>query len=252
MILAARLEIDALVAPAHRPVDLPTQFAVGFGQEIEVTAVTAAAGIVCLGAVVAQFSDGGKVGLTFGAENDGRVVGGLFGVVLGFQFLGRLVGILGFKGVQNLEDFLALLQCLDDIVTVGAAAVEFCLVTAVQLDAELGHGSQKLFLKVFGVVFVAAPGVGNVDVGTADVFVVSVADNGLHVGRNFAATVVFVPGEQETCLFAGALQGLDDEQGGGNVTEVADVDGAGRADAGGTDVFFFVRIAGDDLLRNFF
>ena len=103
-----------------------------------------------------------------------------------------------------------------------------------------------------GKAFVAAPRVGDVYIRTADIFVVAVAHHLAHVGGDFAATVIIVPREKQTRFFAFFLQRLDNEQGGGNVAEVADVNRAGRACARRADVFFLVGIAVDDPLSYLF
>ena len=49
--------------------------------------VSATAGVVCLGSVLAKGGDGGKVGMTLGAEDAHGRVGSLLGVVLSTSFL---------------------------------------------------------------------------------------------------------------------------------------------------------------------
>ena len=111
---------------------------------------------------------------------------------------------------------------------------------------------EEFFLKVLCVVFVAAPRVGNINVGGADIFVVVAAYNRLHVCRNFTATVVFIPREEELCLLACSVQCLDDHQRGRHVSEVADVNRARGADARGANVLFLFGVSGDHSLSDLF
>ena len=78
-----------------------------------------------------------------------------------------------------------------------------------------------------------------------------VTDSG-DVCRNLAHTVEFVPGEEQTRFFAHLAQRLYDEIRGGDITEITDVNAAGRADACRADIFFFVGVAFNDLERKFF
>ena len=83
MILAAGFKVHALIAPAHGPVDLPGQLAVGVGLEVKVSFVAAAgAGVVGFGLIFRKIVDGGEVGVALGAENADGIVLGLLLVVL--------------------------------------------------------------------------------------------------------------------------------------------------------------------------
>ena len=232
------------------PVDLPTQLAVGVGQKIEVTAVTATAGVVCLGAIIGELGDGGEVGVTFGAEDADGIIIFLLCVVFCLDLLRRFVGILGLEGVKDFKNLAALLQGFENILGVSACTVELALIAAIQLDAELFHCIEEFFLKVLCVVLMASPRVGNIDVGTTDIFVVAAADDLLYVCGNLAATVEFIPREEQLCFLSLFLKSLHDEQGGGDVAEVADVHRTRGADACGADVFFFIRIALNNFLSN--
>ena len=154
--------------------------------------------------------------------------------------------------IKNLKNLTALLNGFQNRVGVSTRAVEVCLIAAIQLDTERLNALEELFLKVLCVVFVAAPRVGNINVGGADIFVVVAAYNRLHVCRNFAATVVFVPREEELCLFAKLLEGANDHQGRSNVTEVTNVNRARGTNARGANVFFLFGVARNNSLRNFF
>ena len=252
MILSAGLKIDSLISPTHRPVDLPTELAVKIGQEIEVTGVTATAGVVCLGAILGEACDLGKVGVALGAKDAYGVVNSLFGVVLGLELFFALGGVLGFEGVENFKNLFSLLERLNNVLGVFARAIHICLIAAVKLDAKLLHGTKEFFLKVLCIVFVTAPRVGNINVRGADIFVVVAANNRLYVCGNLAATVVFVPREQELCFFTKLLQGANDHQGRSNVAEVTNVNRARGTDTRGAHVFFFFGVASDNTLGNFF
>ena len=252
VVLSARLKIDLLVSPAHGPVHLPAQLAVEVGGEVKGPAVPAAAGVFRRGTVVRKPGNRSEVGVALRAENADGVVAFPLLLPLGRQLLGGFVRVLGFEGIQNVENLPALAQCLQDILCVGARAVELCLVAAVHLNAELLHGVQKFLLKMRGKALVAAPGVGDVHIGAADIFVVAVPHNLPDIRGNFAAAVKLVKGEQQPGLFAHFAQCPDHKQWGGHIPEIADVNRPGGADARGTDVFFLIRAALDDALRDFF
>ena len=252
VILSARLKVHALVSPAHGPVHLPAQLAVGVGEEVEVSLMAAAADVIRLGAVLGEAGHGGEIGVADGAEDADGAVSRLLGVMLGASFLLGLGKILGLEGVEDLKDLASLAKRLENVLAVGAAAVHLALVAAIQLDAKLLHGVEEFLLKMLGVVLVTAPGVGNIHVGAADIFVVVAAHLGLHVGRDLAAAVELVPGEKKLCPLALLLQSLDHHQGGGHVAEIADVDRAGGADARGADVLILIGVARNNALRDLF
>ena len=172
--------------------------------------------------------------------------------MLGGQLLGGLGLVLGLEGVKDLKDLAALAQGLDDVLRVRAGAVHIALMAVVHLDAEALHGLGELGLKMLGIVLVAAPGVGDVHVGSADVLVIGIAHGGLNVCGDLAATVKIVPGEEQAGALTLFLESLADKQGGGDVAEIADVNRARGADAGGADVFLLVGISVNELLCDLF
>ena len=244
VILSAGLEVNALVHPAHRPVDLPCELAVEVCFEVEVTFVTAGTGVVRLGAVLGEGVDLG------GVASADRAVDGNGVVCLTFT---RLC-FLGSVAVENVENASAFFQRMDDVLCVLAGAVHLGLMAVVHLDAEAFDGFAEFRLKVLCVGCVCRvldERIGNVGVGLADVLFKIVADSG-DVCRNLAHTVEFVPGEEQTRFFAHLAQCLYDEIRGSDITEITDVNAAGRADACRADIFFFVGVAFNDLERNFF
>ena len=130
-------------------------------------------------------------------ENADGAVSRLFSVVLGAQLLLALALVLGLERVKDLKDLSALLDRFQNSVGVSARAVQVCLIAAIQLNAEGLNPLEKFLFKVLCIVFVAAPGVGNIHVRAADIFVVAVANHSLHVCRDLAATVVFIPRDQQ-------------------------------------------------------
>jgi beta-lactamase regulating signal transducer with metallopeptidase domain len=75
------------------------------------------------------------------------------------------------------------------------------------------------------------------------------------VGGSFvsmAATVIFIPREQQLCFFAKLLEGANNHQRRSNVTEVTNVNRARGTNARGANVFFFFGVASDNPLGNFF
>ena len=252
MVLSARFKVDFLVPPTHGPVHFPTQFAVEIREEVKGSVMPATAGVFRHGAVLGERGDGGKVGVAFGAEDADGVVVLLFRIMLRPQFLGGLVGVFGLERIENFKNLFPLLQGFQNVFRVGARTIEVRLIAAVDFNAEALERAQILVLKVRGETFVTTPRVGDVHIGTSDIFVVTVADHLAHIGGDFAATVVIVPREEQTRLFALFLQRLDDEQGGGNVAKVADVDRTGRTGACRADVFFLVGVTVDNPLCNLF
>ena len=252
VILSARLEVYLLVSPAHSPVYLPAKLAVEVFKEIEVSLVSATAGELCLGAIVGKGRDSCEVGMTLGAEDADGVIICLFGIVLRASFLLALGHILGLEGVEYLKDLASLLQGLDDILGVFARTVHFCLITTVELDTKGLDTLEEFLLKVFCVIFMASERVGNIYVGNTDIFIERIADNRLHVCRDLAATVVFVPRNEKTRLFALLFKSLDNEKRCCKISEVSYMDRARGAHSRGADVFVFIGVVLYYSFSNFF
>ena len=213
--------------------------------------MTAAASVVRLGTVLGEGGNGGKVGVTLGAENADGGVDCLFRIMLSAALLLGLGHILGLEGIKYLKDLTAFADSGDHVVRILTRAVHIRLMTAVKLDAKGRDAVEKFLLKMLGVVLVTAPRVGNVNVRATDILVVAVAHHSLNVYGDLAATVKLVPGNEKSCLLAALFKGFDNEKGSGNVTEVTYVDRTGGAYTCGANVFLLVRISADDLLRNF-
>ena len=252
VILSARLKVNALVSPTHCPVYLPTKLAVVVFNKVEMSGVTATAGVICFGSVLIERGDGCKVGMTFGTEDAYGRVSSLFGIVLGFELFFTLGGILGFEGIENFKNFASFANRFQNGIGISTGAVHICLITAIELDAKGSDTAQELVLKVLCIIFVATPRVGNIDVGATDIFVIGISNNGLYVSGDFTATVVLIPRDQQSCLLAILLQSLYNKQRGCNVTEVANVNRARGADTRGANVFFFFGVTRNNSLRNFF
>ena len=244
VVLSAGLEVNAFVHPAHRPVDLPCELAVEVGCKVEVTGMTAGTGVVSLGAVI---GDGMNLG---GIASADRAVDGDGVVCLALTGLCFLRSV----AVENVKDSAAFAQGMDDMFCILAGAVHFGLMTVVHLNAETLDGFAEFCFKVFSVGCIYRifdERIGNVGIRLADVLFKVITDSG-DVCRNLAHTVEFVPGEEQTRFFAHLAQCLYDEIRGGDITEITDVNAAGRADACRADIFFFVGVAFNDLERKFF
>ena len=252
MILSAGLKVYLLVLPSHCPVDLPAKLAVEVFKEIEVTLVTATALKLSLGAILVNRGDGGKVGVALGAEDAYRVVLCSLGIVLCLQLLLALGLVLSLEGVENIEDLASHLERVDKIVAVLARAVHIRLITAIKLDAEGLDTLKELLLKVLCIVFVTAPGVGNVNVRATDILVVSIANNRLDVCGDLTATVELVPGNDKASLFALLFKSLDYEKRSCQVSEVTYMNGTRGADACSANVFLLVGMLLNQLFCNFF
>ena len=211
MILSARLKVYALVSPAHCPVNLPAELAIVVGEEIEVTAMTATAGKLCLGAIVGKAGYGCEVCVTLGTKDADGVVLCLFSIVLSLKLLLGFGGILCLEGVKYLKDLASLFKRFDYILCIFARAVHLCLESAIKLHSEGLDALEELLLKVLCIALVAAPRVRNINVGATDILVVIASDNRLNVCGDLTATVILVPRNEKLCLFTKLLKRLYNE-----------------------------------------
>ena len=244
VVLSAGFKVNAFIHPAHRPVDLPCELAVEVGREVEVSLMTAGTGVVSLGAVIGNGVDLGGIASADRAVNGNGIV----------SFTFTRLCFLRSVAVENVKDSAALTQGMDDVFCILAGAIHFSLMTVVHLNAETLDGFAEFCFKVFsvGCIYrVLDERIGNVGVRLADVLFKVVTDSG-DICRNLAHTVEFVPGEEQTRFFAHLAQRLYDEIRGGDITEITDVNAAGRADACRADIFFFVGVAFNDFERKFF
>lgn len=242
VVLAARFEVDALRLPAHGPVYLPLQFAVEVFGKVEVRLVPAFAHIVRLGAVLGEGGDRRRILAAVRAEDGNGII------AFALPFLRVLRAVL----IEDIENFSALLQGVQNVGNVPSRAVLLRLIMIFHFDAELFDGLHELLFKMRGITFVLAEGVGDVRIRAADVlFKRVVAQMIAHILRDLAKAVVLVPRKEQLRLFARALQCPDDEIARGDVAEVADVHRPRRRDARRADVFLLVRLSADDLLRKF-
>ena len=226
MILSAGLKVNLLVHPSHCPVYLPTKLAVEVLKEVELSRMTATARKLRLGAVLVYRGNLCKVRTTLGTENTDGIVIRLVSVVLRASFFLGLGHILCLEGVENLEYLASVAERLDKIISVLARTVHLCLISAIQLDTERGYSAKEFILKVLCVIFVTAPRVWNVNVGAADVFVVSVAYHRLNVCGDLTATVKLVPRNKKASLFALLFKSLYNEKACRYISEVSDVNRA--------------------------
>ena len=244
VIFPARLKIHAFIHPAHRPVNLPCQLAVEVFGKIKRALVAAGATIGRGGAVLRKGSDFRGVTVALRAiDADGVVVVAL-----------SLGGILRAVAVDDVKNLFALFQRIKYLIFVFAAPVHLCLVAIVHLNAEFGNRALKLRLEIRGIGGVfrcVLKGVGHVHIRAADIRL-HIRSHGGNVYRHLAHPVKLVPREQQPRFFAHAPERQHDKITGGNITEVADVDRPGGADARRADIFRFVRVARNDALCNFF
>ena len=240
VILSARLKIHALVHPAHCPVDLPAQLAVGVGIKVKAAVVAAGARIRRHAAVVIQRQDPGGILPADGAVDAHGIV----------RLALALGGVLRAHGIQNIEDGMALFQRRPDLLPVSAAAVQLRLMPVLHPDAEPLNGRLELALKVGGVGRgVGAEGVAHVHVGLADaVLQVGGIRQGGDIGRHLPHPVKLVPRQQEARPLALALQRFRHEQGGGDVPEIAYVPRSGGTVARRAGIDLLVGILFNDSL----
>ena len=239
VVATGRLEVDRLVGPAHRPVDLPDELAVVVGGQVgRVLEAAGGAGVGQRrgGGVVRRGGDGvaaalaavgavGKAGDRVGGR--GRVVvlvgdrlrevGGLLrgGVLAGAHLPGAVPG-------EHRLDLVAPRHSREDLVAVGARGVHLGLRDLLHLHAELAQRILQWCLEVLGPVGVALPRVGDRSEGSPDV----VGPLGRHAGRNLAEPVEVVPGVEVPHRDAAAPQLLGHEVGSDELAQVAQVDRA--------------------------
>ena len=245
MILSARLKVHALVHPAHGPVDLPGQLAVKILRKVKGSVMAAGALILRHGAVVGQGGDLRGVPAAVRAVNAYGIVGLPFSLLRG----------LGAEAVQDIEDLPSLLQGMDHMLRVFPGAVHVALIAVIHLDAEALHGFLEFLFKILRVAFAAVvKGVGYVHIRAADILLPGLLPFRTrylrHVDGDLPEPVELIPGKKQLRLLPLSSQGLCHKQAGGNIPEIADMDGAGGADARRAHIFFLVRSAPDDLLRD--
>ena len=158
------------------------------------------------------------------------------------SFLLGLGHILGLEGVKYLKDLASLAESRDKIFGIFARTVHLCLISAIKLDAKGSDTAQKFVLKVLCIVFMTAPGVGNVNVGATDILVVSIADNRLNVSGDLTATVKLVPRNKEAGLLTLFLKSLNHEKAGCYISKVTDMNRTRGADTCCAYVLLFIGI----------
>ena len=203
--------------------------------------------------LMATFADIFRFGAVFGKLRNLRgIPAALWAVdrhrVIGFPL--PLLGVLSPEAVQDVEYLAPLLKGFDDIILILAAFVHLRLVSVVHLDAELFDGSLEFLLEIFRVgLLLCAKRVGHIRIGCSDIFLHIISYLG-YIDGNLPDPVILVPGEEKLRFLSLALQGFHHEQAGGDVPEIADVDGAGGTDAGSAYIFFLVRVSVYDFFRN--
>ena len=105
---------------------------------------------------------------------------------------------------------------------------------------------------MLGVIFVTAKGIGNVNVGATDVFVIRVAYDRLYVCGDLAATVKFIPGYEKLCLLAFLFKSLTNKQGSCDIPEISYMNASRGRNARRADKFFFFGILLYQSFCNFF
>ena len=234
VILAAGLEVYAFSLPAHRPVDLPGKLGGGSGEEIIFALMTALAGVVTLGAVLREAVEHGGILAAYGAVND------CGGISLALAFL----RVLGAEAVEDIKDLAAVLDGVNDSLVISAGAVFLCLISEINVDAELSQRTLKFLLEMLGIACVAAKGIGNINVGQTDILAPLLGN----VLGHLAEAVELIPGKEQLCFLSCLDKGAADEIAGCYIAEVADMNRAGGADAGSADIFLLVRLFCYDFL----
>ena len=249
VVAAGRLEVDLLVGPAHRPVDLPHELAVVVARQVGgavVAAGRAGVGQGRGGLVVRRRGDGvapalaavgpvGEAGDRVGGAAGGRLVGVLVGhrvgevgrllrggVLAGAHLLGAVLG-------QHRLDVVTARHGLEDLLAVGAGGVHLGLGDLLHLHAELAQCVLQGRLEVLGPARVALPRVGHRGEGAPDV----VGPLGRHAGGDLAEAVEVVPRVEVTHGHAASAQLLGDEVGRDELAQVAQVDRTARRGARG-------------------
>ena len=245
MVDPARLEVDALDRPAHRPVDLPDQLALVLGGQVgDTLEVADLAGVGEVGGGVVVRRDGGGVPAAVAAVRlvgePGQLVraGGLVvesdrvGEVLRAFDLGVRHGRLGRLGPvarHHPLDVGAPVDGDEDLLDVATGPVLLGLGDLLHLHAELGQRLLQRLLEVLRPRDVALPRVRHRRQRSSDVL----GPRRVHPGRHLAQPVVVVPAVQVAYGDAAPADLLDDQVDGQELTQVAEVDGPGGAGSRG-------------------
>ncbi|CUR57862.1 hypothetical protein NOCA1130261 [metagenome] len=250
VVAAGRLEVHRLEGPAHRPVDLPHQLAVGVGREVGgalVAAGRAGVGQRRGGVVVRRGGDGvaaalaavGPVGEARDRVGGGARAGVALLVVLVGDRVGQVRRLLGGRILargdllravlgQHGLDLVAARDRQEDLVAVGAGGVHLRLGDLLHLHAQLAQRLLQRCLEVLGPARVALPRVGHGGERAPDVLGPLRGDT----GRHLAEAVEVVPRVQVAHRDAAAPQLLGDEVRGDELAQVAQVDRAAGGGAG--------------------
>ena len=245
----ARLEVDALDRPAHRPVDLPDQLALVVGAQVgDALEAAGGAGVGEVGALVVVGRRGRRVTSALaavGLVGEPGQVPGAVGCVAGARGLvvlddgvgqrGRLLlglrdrGGLGAVAAQDGLDAVAVRHGLQHLLDVVAAAVGLGLGDLLHLHAHGVEAGDQRLLEVLGPRGVALPRVGHRGERAADV----VGPGRVDAGGHLAEAVVVVPAVQVAHRQPAPADLLGHEVHGQELAQVAQVDRARRAGAGG-------------------
>ena len=144
---------------------------------------------------------------------------------------------------------------MNHILGIFSGTVHLGLVTVIHMDAEAFHCLLELIFKMLCVVGAAVIiGIGHVHIRIADILIpglLSLRSGNLgHVYRDFAEPVEFIPGKKKPRFLSLASQCLYHKIACRNISEIPDMNGAGRTDSGGAYIFFLIRAAPDNFLCN--
>ena len=197
------------------------------------------------GAVLGKGKDLCGIPFTVRAVNAHRIIS------LFLTFLGCLCT----EAVQDIKNFSPLLQRLNHIFRIFPGTVHLRLITVIHVDAEALHGFFKFHFEMLCIIGTAVvKGIGHVHIRVSDIFfpgLLTFRTGKLgYIHRDFTESVKFIPGKQKPGFLSLASQRLYHKIAGCDISEISYMDGAGRADAGCTYIFLFIRTAPDNFLRN--
>ena len=227
---ARGLEVHALVGPAHRPVDLPHELAARELAQQHRLGGPARARVGHLRGGVVVGGDRGVVapaGAAVGLEREVLGAGDDVAVVLGVVVL-----LLRAEAPEDAVDPGALAHREQHLVAVGARRVLLGLADPAVGHAQLVERGDHRRLEVLGPVRVLAARRGrHRGERLADVLL----PRGVDPGGDAAEAVVVVPRDQVLAVVAAAADLVGDEVRGHDLAQVAEVDRARGAQAGGAD-----------------
>ena len=150
--------------------------------------------------------------------------------------------------VEDLADLIAQRERLADLLSIDIGPVALRLVEELREDA---YGRQNIldsYLISPRIVLRAPRGIRHERDGLPEVLPQLLRLR--HVGRHLAEDIIVIPAVYEPDVLALLPEGPDYELDSDDLTEIADVDSAGRRDSRCACIYFLIAFLADDLIRH--